>query len=97
MDEVDRAPHERRLDDPSLLQRDRQVIALERRQPGPEADVAGRGVLRLHAADLGDGALDGHRRTLEEQLPGEQRPVQVALREGPFGHPEMMSDQGRDR
>ena len=60
--------------------------ALEARESGPEPDVARRRVLRLQPADLLDGLLDAERRSFEEELTCEERPIQGALGQDALGH-----------
>ena len=55
--------------------------ALEALDARPEPDIRGRCVLGLDAADSLQRPRKGHAAPLEEQLPGEQRAVQLSLRE----------------
>ena len=52
------------------------------RKARPQPDVARGRVLRLQAADLLHGPVDGQVRALEQELPGEEGPVELALRQG---------------
>jgi len=85
-DDVDRVAHQRRLDERAPLERARQRLALEAGDARPETDVPGRGVLRLQPADLLDGPGQGQAPPLKQQLPREQRPVELAPREHALGH-----------
>jgi hypothetical protein len=78
---VDRRAHERALDDRALLERAGQRVALEALQTGPQADVHRRRVLRLESGDELQRARDRDARALEQQLAGEQRPVELAAAE----------------
>src|SRR6266542_3242239 len=80
-DEMDRRSHECRLDGATSFERLRQVVAREALEPRPEADVTGRRVLRLQARDTLECSWDRQSRTFEQELPGEYRTVQLALRE----------------
>ena len=80
-DEVDRGPHQRRLDDRPPLERARECVALEPVQPRPQADVHRGRVLRLDPADPLERPRDRRPRPLQQVLAGEEGPVQVALRE----------------
>ena len=84
--DVDRRPHERRLDDGPLLEGLGQRRTTEAGEPGPQPDVARRRVLRLEPADLLDGVLERDRRAFEQQLAGEQRAVEGAAGQDAFGH-----------
>jgi hypothetical protein len=75
---VDGVAHQRRLHERPPLERPRQRVAFKALDARPEADVPGRGVLRLQAADLLDGAWEPEAPPLEQQLPCEQRSVQLA-------------------
>jgi len=84
--DVDRRPHQRRLDHRPVLQRLGQRLAPEGLEPGPQPHVPGWRVLGLEAANLLDRLNDRHRRPLQQQLAREERPVQGAGREDPLGH-----------
>jgi hypothetical protein len=84
-DDVDRSAEQRSLYGPLLLERARQVGEAEAVEPRPEPDVGGGGVLRLQAADPFQGSDERRARAAQEELPGEQRPVQLARRERPQG------------
>jgi hypothetical protein len=73
---VDRRPHQRRLDDGAVLERPRQVFALEAGDPRPEADVPRWCVLGLEAADLLDRLGERQPRPREQQLTLEQRAIE---------------------
>jgi hypothetical protein len=83
---VDRVAHQRRLHEAAPLERAGQRAALEALHPRPEPDVGGGCVLRLDAADLLNGARQGQRPALEEELAGHQRAVQLAASEDALGH-----------
>ena len=96
--EVDRAAHERRLNDRAPLERAVERVALEAVEARPEADVRVRRVLVLDAADPLERAWDREARSLEQQLPREQRAVQLALREDALRHgPRKPSAQRSDQ
>jgi hypothetical protein len=83
---VDRRAHQRRLHRALAHEGAGEVGELEPLQARPEADVRGRRVLCLEPGDLLEGAGEGQRRTREQELAREQRPVQLACRENPLGH-----------
>jgi hypothetical protein len=83
---VDCRAHERRLDDAAPLERPRQGVALEILEARPQADVTGRRVLHLEAADPLERARDRQAPALEQELPGEESAVQLALREHAPAH-----------
>ena len=85
-DEVDGRPHQRPLDDRSALESARQLLAAEALETRPQPDVRVRRVLVLDAAQALECAGNGQRRAFEEQLPGEQRPVQLPLGEHALAH-----------
>jgi hypothetical protein len=78
-DDVDRRAHQRRLHDLPPLQRPREVTQGEPVEPRPEADVRGRRVLRLQAADSLERPRHRQPGALEQELPRQQRAVQAAL------------------
>jgi hypothetical protein len=80
-DEVDRHAHQRRLDHAAVLQRAGQGRALEAGEPRPQPDVHRRRVLGLDAADRFQRARQRHPRSLEQELAGEQRAVELSPRE----------------
>ncbi len=85
-DDVDGDPQQGRLHRPPLLQRPGELLAAEVAQPRPEADIGRGGVLGLEPGDLLERGRDGEGRALEEQLAGEQGPVELAGREHTLGH-----------
>ena len=93
-DHVDRRTHQRGLDDPSVLERGREVAPAEPGDARPEADVTRRRVLGLEPADVLDDGLDRPGGALEEVLAGQQGAVQRPRTQGPFGH---AADDGMDR
>ena len=60
--------------------------AFEIRDARPQAHVDRGRVLRLQEAHSLQSPRDRHARPLEEQLAGEQGPVQLARSEHPLGH-----------
>ena len=85
-DDVDGRPHQRPLHDRSALESARQLLAAEVLEARPEPDVRVRRVLILDATHPLECAGNGQRRAFEEQLSGQQRPVQLPLREHAFAH-----------
>ena len=85
-DHVDRAAHQRALDDRSPLQRLRQLRAFEAFEPRPQPDVGGRRVLRLHPAHPLDRPRERRARALQQHLPSQQGAVQLAFGQRPLGH-----------
>jgi hypothetical protein len=83
---VDRRPEERRLNDGAVLEGNGQLVPREPREARPQPDIARWRVLGLESADLLDRVDDREARALEEELPGEECPVQVALAEDALGH-----------
>src|SRR5690242_13886029 len=85
-DEVQRLPHDGRLDDGAARELTLERVAFEARRACPDPDVRSGGPLRLHP----DEALDHRGRrealALQEELPRERRAVQLALREDALGH-----------
>jgi hypothetical protein len=53
---MERLPHQRRLDDGTLLDRTQELLAAEVLEPRPESDVRRRWPLRLQRADAFDRA-----------------------------------------
>src|SRR6266511_5798916 len=84
-DEVDRRSHERALDDAPPLERARKLVAVEPLDTGPETDVHCRRVLRLEPAHALEHAWQGRAHPLEQQLPREQRSVQLPLGQRALG------------
>ena len=76
--DVDRHPHQRRLDDAAVLEGRRERVAREVAQSRPQPDVARWRVLRLEAADLLDRVGDRERRAFEEELARQQGAIQGA-------------------
>ena len=85
-DEMDRLAHQRSLDHAPPLQGAREIPPLEPLDGRPQPDVAVRRVLILNPADPFEHPRDRQPHALEEQLPGEQRPVQLSRREDALGH-----------
>jgi hypothetical protein len=86
-DEMDRRPHQRPLDDGLPAQRAGELVPLEALEPRPEPDVRRGRVLRLDPADPFQRAGQRRLRPLEQELPREQRPVQLPFGERPkLGH-----------
>jgi hypothetical protein len=84
-DEVDGGPHQGPLGDRSALERLVQLAALKALHPGPDADVHGWRVLRLQHADALDHPRKRAPHPLEEQLAGEQGPIQFGGGEDALG------------
>ena len=82
---MDRAAHERRLNDGSALQGLREIVPSEAVEARPQPDVGVRRVLVLDTADSLERARDLQTGALEEELSCEQRSVQLTLREGSLG------------
>jgi DNA polymerase III subunit gamma/tau len=73
------------LHEPPPDERRAQFVALESQQAGPEREVRARRRLRLQAAEPFD-RLDGRERAaLQEELPGEEGPVELAAGEDADG------------
>ena len=85
-DEVDRRSHERAPDDAPPLERAGERVALQALDTRPEPDIHRRRVLRLEPAHALEHAWQGRAHSLEQQLPREQRPVQLPLGERALGH-----------
>ncbi len=83
---MDGRPHHGGLYDLAGLERGGQVGAGKAVEPRPEADVAGRRVLRLQTADPLDRRGRPEPAPLQEQLAAEHRPVQRQLGEHPLCH-----------
>ncbi len=75
---VQRDPHEGRLDHRRVPERGVELAGVERREPGPEREVGRGRLLGLQRHDAPDALGHGQRDALEQQLPGEQRAVEVA-------------------
>jgi hypothetical protein len=78
---VDRRAHERSLHDLAPLERARERISLEAGDARPQPDVHRRRVLRLECPHPLERLRQGELLALEQQLAGEQRPVQRPLAE----------------
>ena len=85
-DDVDGDPEQGRLDRPPVLEGPGQVVTAEVAQPRPQADVRRRGVLGLEAGDLLQRLGEGVAGALEEELAGQQGPVELAGGEHALGH-----------
>ena len=81
-DDVDRAAHERRLNDGSTLEGPGEIVPSEAVEARPQPDVGVRRVLVLDTADSLERARDRQAGALEQELSREQRAVQLAPREG---------------
>ena len=86
-DQMDRRAHQRALDDRALTEGPVEVGATEPREAGPEANVRRRCVLSLDPRHALEGSRDRQLRPLEEELPGEERTVQLELGEDPRHRP----------
>ena len=78
-EQVDRSSKRCALHDPPLFQGPGQVGPLEVPQPGEEADVTRRRVLRLQTSDLFQGLRQHQRGAFEQQLSSKQRPIELGL------------------
>jgi len=76
-DQVDRRAHQRRLDDRPALERAGQRVTLQALHARPEPEVHRRRVLRLKAGNSLERSRNGQPRPIEQQLPGQQRAVQL--------------------
>jgi hypothetical protein len=86
---MDGHAHQRGLHDRAPFQRARELVALKAGQSRPQADVHRRRVLRLHPADPFERARERFAPACQQQLPLEQRAVELALTHdalGPEGH-----------
>ena len=84
-DEVDGEPYERALDDGPAFEGARQRTALKALDARPQPDVRGRRVLGLDAADALERLRKRRPLAGKEQLPLEQRAVELALGEDSLG------------
>ena len=75
-DQVDRAAHQRRLDDAAVLERAREVVAHEALDARPQADVHRRRVLRLQPRHPLEHPGDRVGRPLQQPLAGQESPVE---------------------
>jgi hypothetical protein len=82
---MDRRAEQRSLDDRPSLERPRERVALEAVEPRPQPDVHRRRVLRLDTPDPPERLRQRVPGALEQQLAGEQRPVELLLAEGALG------------
>src|SRR4051812_25880181 len=78
---MDRAAKERALHDPPLLERGREIAALEALDARPEPDVAVRRVLVLDATHAFERDGDGDAGASEKQLAREHRAVELTCGE----------------
>jgi hypothetical protein len=83
-DDVDRHPHQRRPDEPPLLERPRQLLAAKAFEPRPECDVGRVRPLCLQTGDPLDGPSERELVPSQQHLPLEQRAIQLAQREHAF-------------
>ena len=80
-DQVDRRPHQGGPDRAPILDRLGQLARPEVAETRPERDVRRQRSLRLEPDEVCDRRLGGHRLPLEQELAGEQGPVERALAE----------------
>src|ERR1700704_5183719 len=66
-------------------------VPLQVREPGPQADVAGRCVLGLEPTDLPHGHGQREAAALQQVLAAPERPVEALPRHGALGCPSMRS------
>jgi hypothetical protein len=85
-DHVDRAAHDPALDDRGAMQCGGEVGAAEPGRSGPQPDVARRRVLGLQPAHRRERQVGRQVRALEQELAGEQCPVQLPRRQHPLAH-----------
>ena len=85
-DEMQRPSHHRRLHDRGPPEQALERLAPEARRPRPDADVRRRRPLRLHPDQALDHRLRREPLPLQQELPRERRPVQLAQREDALGH-----------
>jgi hypothetical protein len=92
---VDRHPQQRALDHGTSFERARERGAFERAHPRPQADVGGGRVLGLQPADPLDRLRDRQRGAFQQQLPRQQRAVQLTLGQRPLGDPGSLGPRRR--
>ena len=90
---MDRRPHHRGLDDAPALEPAGHRVTLEPVDPRPEADVHRGRVLRLKPAHPLEHPRKRSAHALEQHLPREERPVQLAFRQRP-GHGHQEANRG---
>jgi len=78
-DQVDRAAHQRHPHQLPVEDQPGQIVGRERVQPSPQPDVGRIRFLRLHADEVLDGRRDSPRLASQQQLAGQQRPVERLL------------------
>jgi hypothetical protein len=83
---VNRVPHERRLNEAPPLEGAGQRVAIEALEPRPQSDVRRGRILRLQASDLLDRPRQPLRAPLEQELAGQEHPVQLTTGEDAVGH-----------
>ena len=83
-DHVNRAAQQRALNHPPLFERRRQRVAPEIAHARPEADVSRWRVLRLKPYDAFERRHERHGRAFEEELAGEQGPIELSGRQETF-------------
>ena len=93
-DEVDRASHHGEAGDPPVFVRSGQIAEFEAIDSGPQTDIRRSGSLGLHPDQVLDRCLAGDRRPLQQQLPGEERPVELPLAEDLAAHHTLMRGGG---
>ena len=81
---MERDPEELRLDDRSLLERLGELLLAEVREPRPECDIGRQRVLSLQRAEPLDRLLDAEPAALQQQLPLEQRTIELAQGQDAF-------------
>ena len=82
---MDRRAQQRGLDDRAVHQCAGHLVARETDDTGPESDVYGRRVLRLHAAHRLEHPRNRPLDSLKQELACEQGTIELALRECPSG------------
>ena len=83
---MDGLSHQRRLDERPALECARQRLTLEARDSRPESHVRRGRVLRLQAPGTLDRARQRQPAPLEQELPGQERAVQLAAGQDALGH-----------
>src|SRR5882672_10962814 len=78
-DHVDRGPHQGPLNDAATLEGLRQLVALEPGDTRPEPDVSRGRILRLQTTHALECPRERKVDALEQQLPPQERPVQLPL------------------
>lgn len=81
---MERDPKELRLDDRALLERVGELFFAEVREPRPERDIGRQRILSLQCTEPLDGLLDAQPAALEQQLPLQQRAIELAQGQDAF-------------